>query len=63
LIEKLKSLRSDILALVALEARIYKAQNQIDKAVQLIQTTAGRPNLPDEPQQALAKLAEDLGQS
>ena len=47
LIEKLKLLRSDTLAQVALEARIYKAQNQIDKAVELIQATANRPNLPD----------------
>jgi cellulose synthase operon protein C len=63
LIEKLKLEKSDTWAQVALEARIYKAQNQVDKAVQLIQTTAGRANLPDVMQVALAKLAEDLGQS
>jgi tetratricopeptide (TPR) repeat protein len=62
LIEKLKLLRSDMPLVVVLEARIYKAQNQIDKAVQLIQTNASRANLRDGTQQELAKLAEDLGQ-
>ena len=62
LIDKLKLLRSDTFAEMALEARIYKAQGHIDKAVELIQATAKRPTLTDEMRQALAKLAEDLGQ-
>ena len=62
LIERLKALRPDTIAQVALEARMYKAQNQLDKAAKLIQTAANRPNLPEGVQQALAKLAEDLGQ-
>jgi tetratricopeptide (TPR) repeat protein len=63
LIEKLKLLRSDTVSLVELEARFYKAQNQISKAVELIETTAKRPALPEGSQQPLARLAEDLGQA
>ena len=63
MIEKLKLLRPDTLDLVKLEARIFKAQNQIDKSVELIRSTAGRPNLPEGRLQALAKLAEDLSLS
>ena len=43
LIEKLKRLKPDTLDQVILQARIYKAQNQVDKAVQLIETNASRP--------------------
>jgi cellulose synthase operon protein C len=38
-----------------------KAQNQIDEACKLIQTTADQPNLRDEAQVLLAGLAEKLG--
>jgi tetratricopeptide (TPR) repeat protein len=61
LIERLKSLSSSTLIAVEPEARSFKAQGQIEEAEKLIQTTADRPNLMDGPQQALAKLAEDLG--
>ena len=47
LLEKLKRLKSDTLDLVMLQARIYKAQNQVDKAAQLIETNANRPTLTD----------------
>ena len=62
LLEKLKRLKSDTLAQVMLQARIYKAQNQVDKAAQLIETNANRPTLTDALRRALAKLAEDLEQ-
>jgi len=63
LIEKLKPLKSLRYgtSILALEARIYKVHNQIEKAVKLIQDAA-RPNLPDRTQLILTKLAEELGQ-
>ena len=45
-----------------LEARIYKAQNQVDKAVEVIQASANRPNLHTLVRLTLARLAEELGQ-
>jgi cellulose synthase operon protein C len=63
LIEKLKTLSPNAFNVVAFEARLYKAQNQIDKAVELIQASAKRPNLSDPLWQALANLADELGQA
>ena len=65
LIEKYKALRPNAFNGVALEARLYKAQNHIDKAVKLIQATANRPDLsdPDPVWQLLATLADQLGET
>jgi predicted Zn-dependent protease len=63
LIDKLKLLRPDTLSLVELEARLYKAQDRISRSVELIETTAGRPKLPEGTQKRLARLAEELGQA
>jgi len=65
LIEKYKALRPNAFNGVALEARLYKAQNHIDKAIKLIQATANRPDLsdPDPVWQLLATLADQLGET
>jgi cellulose synthase operon protein C len=63
LVEKLKLLRPDSLDLLALEARIYRARNEISKAVELIEAGADRPKLPADVLQKLAALAEELGQT
>src|SRR5208337_1915148 len=65
LIEKYKALRPNAFNGVALEARLYKAQNHIDKAIKLIQATANRPDLsdPDPVWQLLATLADQLGEA
>src|SRR5262249_183769 len=47
LIEKLKRLRPDNLAVLDLDVQIYRAQNQVDKAVELVQAAADRPKLTD----------------
>lgn len=67
LIEKLKALRPNAFNVVVFEARLYKAQNQMDKAIGLIQAFAKRPNMSDPKADplwlALANLAEELGRA
>lgn len=62
LIGQLKALRPDTFNVLELEARLFKARNQMDKAVELIRSASRRPNLPDPLWLALANLAEKLGQ-
>ncbi len=61
-IKELKALRPDAFNVVALEARLYKAQNQMGKAIELIEATATRADLSDLALSLLAKLADDLGE-
>ncbi len=62
-IDKLKALRPDAFNVVAFEARLYKAQDQMDKAIELIRAIAQRPNLSDPVWQLLANLADELGET
>ncbi len=64
LIEKYRALRPNELTSVALEARLFKAQDHIDKARELIEATANRPGLsnPDMVWKLLAYMAEQLGE-
>ena len=60
LLDKLRTIRPDSFIVVDLEARLFNAQNQLEKAIDLIRSTAARPNLPDPVQLSLARLAEEL---
>ena len=62
LLGKLKAARPDNVGVVALEAQIFKAQNQTDKAVELIKTSAALPKQTNDARLALARLAEELGE-
>ena len=42
LVDELKQLQPDQLGTLVLQVEIYRARNQLDKAVELIQTTAKR---------------------
>ncbi len=61
LIAELKALRPDAFNVVVLQARLFKAENQIGKAIELIQAIAKRPDLSDPAWQFLAALADQLG--
>jgi len=61
-ISELKALRPDAFNVVALEARLYKAQDQMGEAIKLIEATARRPDLSDLALSLLAKLADELGE-
>ena len=63
LIAELKALRPDAFNVVVLQARLFKAQNQIGKAIELIQATAKRPDLSDPAWQPLAALTDQLGET
>ena len=63
LITELKALRPDAFSVVAFEARLLKARNEMDKAIELIQSAARRPNLTDPLWLDLVNLAEELGQA
>ncbi|HKM52378.1 MAG TPA: tetratricopeptide repeat protein, partial [Isosphaeraceae bacterium] len=63
LLAELKVLLPDAFNVVVLEARLFKAQNQIGKAIELIQVIAKRPDLSDPVSQLLAKLADQLGET
>ncbi len=63
LIAELKALRPDAFNVVAFEARLFKAQNQTDKAIELIQATAKRADLSDPVWLLLANLADQLGET
>jgi tetratricopeptide (TPR) repeat protein len=65
LIEKYRALRPNEFNVVALEARLYKAQDHIDKARELIEATANRLDLenPDVAWKLLSNLAEQLGEN
>jgi tetratricopeptide (TPR) repeat protein len=62
LIDKLKLLRPESADVLALQARLYKAKNEVSKAIELIETAGNRPNLPADTVQKLAAVAEEIGQ-
>jgi tetratricopeptide (TPR) repeat protein len=61
LVDKLKVLRPYAFNVLAFQARIFKAQGRVDKAIELIIAGASRPNVSPAVQQALATLAEEMG--
>jgi cellulose synthase operon protein C len=60
LIDELKQLQPDQLNPIVLQLELYRARNRIDKAVELIQTSATLPNLMPMGLKNLAMLAEKL---
>ena len=62
LLGKLKAARPGNVVVLALEAQIFKAQNQTDKAVELIKTSAALPKQTNNARLALARLAEEFGE-
>ena len=62
LVDRVKLLRPESLDLPSLEARVCKANNEISKAVELIESGADRPQLPPGELLKLAALAEEFGQ-
>ena len=62
LIEKLKRLQPDVLAVVVLEVQLHKARNQVEEAIALIRSTLDRPNLRPEIRARLGGLADQIGQ-
>jgi tetratricopeptide (TPR) repeat protein len=60
LVAKLKQVRPDSLSGVTLEVRIYAAQDQPSKAIELLEKLANDPKVPDVVLLALAKEAEAL---
>lgn len=61
LIDRLRKIQPDAFNVLALQARLDKAQGQIDKAVAAIKAVVDRPGLPPALTLAMAGLAEDLG--
>ena len=61
LVDELKQLQPDQLNTLILQVEVDRARNQIDKAVELIQTTATRSGLAPLTLKTLAELAEKLG--
>ena len=60
LVDELKQLQPDQLSTLVLQVEVARARNQLDKAVDLIQTSAKRSDLAPWPR-TLAELAENLG--
>jgi tetratricopeptide (TPR) repeat protein len=63
LVERLKILRPESLDVLILEARLYRARNEVNKAVELIETGGSRPKLPADSVQKLAAVAEEFGRA
>jgi cellulose synthase operon protein C len=61
LIDELKQLQPNQLNTLLLEVEVARARNQVDKAVDLIQTSAAQPGLVPLALKTLAELAEKLG--
>ena len=62
LVDEIKQLQPDALGTVQLQVRFYEAQNQRNKAAEVIRAFAGRSNLTVQELQTLAYEAEKLGQ-
>jgi cellulose synthase operon protein C len=62
LVDEIRQLQPMLLATVILQVRIYQIRNEIDRAVQLIQTTANRRDLAPQVLGTLAELAEKIKQ-
>jgi cellulose synthase operon protein C len=61
LVNELKQLQPDQLNTLVLEVEVARVRNQVDKAVNLIQSSATRPNLAPLTLKTLAELVEKLG--
>ncbi len=61
LVDELKRLQPNLLSTLVLQVEVHRASNQIDKAVELIQTSAKRSDLVPLSIKSLAGLAEKLG--
>jgi cellulose synthase operon protein C len=61
LVDELKQLQPNQLNTLLLEVEVAQARNQVDRAVELIQTSAARPGLAPLALKPLAELAERLG--
>ena len=61
LVDELKQLQPNLLSTLVLQVEVHRASNQIDKAVELIQTSAKRSDLVPLSIKILAGLAEKLG--
>ena len=61
LVDELKQLQPDQLSTLVLQVEVDRARNQLDKAVDLIQTSAKRSDLAPIAIRSLAELAEKLG--
>jgi cellulose synthase operon protein C len=61
LVDELKQLQPDQLRPVVLEVQVTRARNQLDKALELIQTSAKRSDLTPIAIRGLAELVEALG--
>ena len=61
LVDELAKHQPNGLDTLALQVDVYQARHQLDKAVELIQTSAQRPNLQPIALKTLANLAEKLG--
>ena len=61
LVDELKQLQPNQLNTLILEVEVARARNQLDKAVELIQTSAARSGLAPLALKTLAELAEKLG--
>ena len=62
LVHQLKAVRPDALSVIACEARLLKANNEVDKLIELIRATAKRQDLTDTLFLELTRLTELLGQ-
>ena len=60
LVDELKQLQPDQLSTLILQVEVNQARNQLDKAVELIQTSAKRSDLAPIAIETLAELAEKL---
>jgi tetratricopeptide (TPR) repeat protein/Flp pilus assembly protein TadD len=62
LIEKLRQVQPDLLAVLVLDVRLSKARNRVEEAADRIRTTMERPKLSLEVRLHLAALAEQIDQ-
>ena len=63
LVEELAKYQPNALETLSLQVDVYRARNQVEKAVELIQASAQRPNLQPAAFLALASLADKLGRA
>lgn len=60
-LDDLKQIQPDAIATLALQVELYRARNQLDKAMDLIRAAADRPDLAPSMLKPLAELAERIG--
>ena len=60
LVDEIKQLQPGALEVLILQVKIHQAREEIDKAAELVQEFASRPNLPLQQLEVLADLAESM---